>query len=255
MLSLSNNLLEKLSVWKNGKNQSQCSNEMEIHLVNQNDIFYKKGRILASDVYHQVWKTEKLIDDNHYGIVVTHQGKVVGNVNIQLRLENQPVKSEKFFGEKHWQYSCDISEDSIVEMSGLSIGQDVPPELRQPIMMLLLFSTYTLARSMGRTFCVTIQRKALYRILTKHLHLPIFPNKTITDTQGEVPDDTYWHGSEKPQLYYIDGTSAETIEAMNSYFFYLTSIGISTKFHSRFDSDSTSYAQFRKSFLPKAAAV
>lgn len=76
---------------------------MEIHIVDKSDIFYKKGRQLASDAYRQVWNTENLIDGNDYGVIISHQGKVIGNINIQIRQGNKPLKSEAFFGKEHWQ--------------------------------------------------------------------------------------------------------------------------------------------------------
>ncbi len=59
---------------------------MEIHIVDKSDIFYKKGRQLASDAYRQVWNTENLIDGNDYGVIISHQGKVIGNINIQISI-------------------------------------------------------------------------------------------------------------------------------------------------------------------------
>lgn len=255
MLNISNTVLEKLAIWRNPTPVVDSPSKMDIHLVNQNDIFYKKGRALANQVYNQVWGTEKLIDDNDYGIVITNQGEVVGNLNIELKKEDKPIKSEKFFGEKHWQCCCDVPNENIFEISGLSIGKDVHPELRQPILMLLMFSKYTLVRSLGKNFGVSVQRKALNRIITKHLHLPFFSNPEITQVQGEVPQDAYWQDGENPQLYYLDYTDPQTIESMNSYLFYLNSVGIQTSFMSRFHPQPTSYAQFRKFSTSRLVAV
>lgn len=255
MLNISGAVLEKLSIWRNPNREVESSYKMDIHLVNQNDIFYKKGRLLANEVYNQVWGTQKLIDDNDYGIVITNRGEVVGNLNIELKKENKLLKSEKFFGEKHWGCCCNLADDQIFEISGLSIGKNVHPELRQPILMLLMFSKYTLARSLGRTFGVSVQRKALNRIITKHLHLPFFTNPVITEVEGEVPQDNYWQDGEQPQLHYLNYTNPETIESMNSFLFYFNSIGIQTNFMSRFHPQPTSYAQFRKFSVSKLVAV
>ncbi|ELR98202.1 hypothetical protein [Gloeocapsa sp. PCC 73106] len=255
MLNISSTVLEKLAIWRNPNPVIESSSRMDIHLVNQNDIFYKKGRTLANQVYNQVWGTEKLIDDNDYGIVITNQGEVVGNLNIQLKKEHKALKSEKFFGQKHWENCCNLSGENIFEISGLSIGKEVHQDLRQPILMLLMFSKYTLVRSLGKTFGVSVQRKALNRIITKHLHLPFFANPEITEVQGEVPQDAYWQDGEQPQLYYLDYTNPGTIESMNSYLFYLNSIGIQTSFMSRFHPQPTSYAKFRKFSEPRLIAV
>lgn len=254
MLNLSSTVLQKLAIWNNNQNQVDTNPLMEVHLVNKDDIFYQKGRNLANEVYQQVWGTEKLIDGNNYGIVISYKGQVIGNANLQIRQEHQPIKSEHFFGKEHWKAYVDVPYSRVVEMSSLSIAQDLEADLKQPVMMLLIFSTYTLARSLGITFCATIQRKALHRILTKHLHIPFFPNQKLTEIQGEVPNDKYWNSNETPHLYYLDLTAPETLESLNSCFFYINSLGIQTKFLSRFQEKNSSYAQFRKLATSKAVA-
>mgnify|MGYP005838227085 CR=1 FL=1 len=249
MLNISNALMEKLAIWTKDRTETEFQTKMDVHLVNHNDIFYKKGRLLADEVYNRVWGTDKLIDDNDYGIVIINKGKVVGNLNIELKKEDKPIKSEKFFGTQHWGCCAEISNDEVFEISGLSISQDVPKELRQPILMLLMFSKYLLTRSLGKKFGVSVQRKALNRILIKHLHLPFYPNPEVKEIQGNVPQDNYWQDGEQPSLYYLDYTDAQTVESMNSYLFYLNSIGIQTNFMSRFHPQPTSYAKFRKSSL------
>jgi len=256
MLNISNTLIEKLAIWTKDKTTVEAASKMDVHIVNQNDIFYKKGRILANEVYNQVWGTEKLIDDNDYAVVIMNQGKVVGNINIELKKEGKLIKSEKFFGEKHWECCSDVSSEEIFEISGLSISQDVDSELRQPILMLLVFAKYMLIRSLGRTLGVSIQRKALNRILIKQLHLPLYANPEINEIQGSVPNDNYWQDGENPHLYYLDYTDPQTVESMNSFLFYLNSIGIHTNFMSRFHGQPTTYAKFRKhSLFRQAEAV
>lgn len=249
MLNISNALIERLSIWKQDKIDTDSKYKMDVHLVGQNDIFYKKGRQLANQVYNQVWGTENLIDDNDYGVVIVNQGEVVGNFNLELKKEGKPIKSEKFFGSKHWECCTDVSCDQVAEISGLAIGKNVPSELREPILMLLVFSNYALGRSLGRSFGVSVQRKALNRILTKQLHIPFFHNPKVKEIQGTVPQDNYWQDGEQPTLCYLDSTNRETTETMNSYLVYLNSIGIQTNFMSRYHPQPTSYAQFRKSSL------
>lgn len=255
MLNISHTVLDRFTVWKNTKAESGFSHKMEVHLVNRADVFYKKGRNLASQVYKKTWGTNKLIDDNNYAIVVTNNHKVVGNLNLEVKENQELLKSEKFFGKGHWLNCAEVPDTSVVEISGLSIAKDVPSEMRQPILMILMFAKYTLIRSLGKTFGVSIQRKALHRILTKHLHLPFFLNPQVEEFQGEVPQDAYWRSGEKPRLYYIDYTNTETVETMNSYLFYLSSIGISTEFISRFHPQPTSYAKFRRQSRFNLAAV
>lgn len=180
------------------------SSLLEIHLVEKNDIFYKKGRVSAEEVYRRAWNTENLIDGNDYGVIITHQDQLVGNMNIQLRHENSHLKSEKFFGAEHWASYFDVAPTQTVEISGLSIPQNVNPEIRQSIMMLLIFGAYAITRNLGIRFWTTIQHKMLYRLLTKRLYLPLFTNEMITTPSENIPEDSYWNGPEPPRIYYLD---------------------------------------------------
>jgi hypothetical protein len=82
---------------------SSPANPLEVHPVDTGDIFYKKGRVLAESVYRQIWNTEKLLDGNDYAVVVSRDRTVVGNLNLQSRSKHGLLKSEGFFGERHWE--------------------------------------------------------------------------------------------------------------------------------------------------------
>ena len=165
------------------------SPSLEVHLVHKGDIFYTKGRKLAENVYRQIWGTEGLVDGNDYGIVVSQNGTVLGNLNIQLRKPEKLLKSESFFCKKHWRHYFYTSNTDIAEASALAIAKDAPAHLRRPIIMMLISGLQTLCRLEGVRYLVTIQHDYLLRILTKSLHLPFFKNQIVKQPQAEIPQD------------------------------------------------------------------
>lgn len=156
------------------RRQNTLNPRMEVHIVDKNDIFYKKGRVLAEEVYRKVWKTEHLIDGNDYAIVISQNGSVVGNINLQLRSEKRLLKSEIFFGQEHWQNYFPGSPTNVAELSGLALSDELQSEIRRPIMMMLILGTQILSRALDIQFYATIQHDFLMRILTKSLQLPFF---------------------------------------------------------------------------------
>jgi hypothetical protein len=223
---------------------------IEVHIVDRNDLLYAKGRTLAKQVYRQVWETENLIDNNDYGIVISTQGSVIGNINVQIRKANSLLKSEVFFGQEHWHHYFQTDPTAVAEISGLAIAEDLASDLRRPVMMLLIFGMYMLYRPLGVKYAVTIQHKFLMRILTKSLFLNFFRNEIITSPQEEkIPDDCYWNRAEPPQLYYIASDTLEVAESCYSFFFYLNMIGLRTTFFPRaLKTSNLSYASFWESF-------
>ena len=219
---------------------------LEIHLVDNSDIFYKKGRILSENTYRQVWNTEQLIDGNDQGIVIVCQGNIVGNMNLQLKTKNKLLKSETFFGVEHWKHYFDTYHSKTVEISGLAINKEVDYSMKQPIMMLLLFGAYSISRTLGIKFWTTIQRQALNRILTKKLDLPFLLNEIVTSPCGNLPNDKYWNNSEQPMIYYLDLLNFQTLKAFNSFLCYLNAIGVDLKFLSRYQQHHLSYREFLK---------
>lgn len=245
MVDIFSTLLENLA-WGDSFTLTSDKSLLEVHLVDQHDHYYHRGRALACLVYKEVWGTENLIDSNDYGVIVLFGGKVVGNANIQVRTEHQILKSEKFFTVEHWQPYASIPYYQVAELSALSLISKLSPEIKQLVMMLLIFGTYVLGRSIGKTFCVTIQRKALYRIISKHLHIPFYKNELVRDIQWDIPKDRYWQGKELPRLYYLNLIAPETIESIDACFVYLNSLGFKTKFYPRFQEPLPGYAKFRK---------
>jgi hypothetical protein len=219
---------------------------LEAHIVNKKDIFYTKGRNLAKNIYREVWNTENLIDGNDYGIVVSQNSNVVGNLNIQLKQSGKSLKSENFFGKKHWCNYFKGTDNQVAEVSALALAQDAPTELRRPIIMMLIMAVQSLCRLEEINFLVTIQHDYLLRILTKSLHLPFFQNQVIRQPQDNVPNDNYWNRVKSPSLYYVQPLSSEFIESCYSFFSYLNMSGIKTAFYPRAkSSEALSYAAFR----------
>jgi len=66
MLNISNALIEKLSIWKQDRIDTDSKYKMDVHLVGQNDIFYKKGRQLANQVYNHWFFFQYLKKDIKY---------------------------------------------------------------------------------------------------------------------------------------------------------------------------------------------
>ncbi len=222
---------------------------LEIHVVDKSDIFYTKGRYLAKSVYRNKWNTENLIDHNDYGIVIVSQGQIVANMNIQIGGGNRLLNSEKFFAKEHWKHYFDVPAHQTLELSGLSIPQDVDSELRTSLLMVLSLSAYNIARSFGIKVCTTVQLQMLIRILTRRLHLPFFPSEFVTEINGEVPNDDYWNRMEAPKMYYLDLLDSKTVEIFNLFFCYLNSQGIHTTFLPRFNQRQTSFSSFRSRAL------
>lgn len=220
------------------------SSPIEVHLVDKNDVFYHKGRILAEDVYRQVWKTENLVDGNDYGIVVVSNNTVVGNVNLQVKDHQEPLKSETFFKEKHWEYYFDRSSERIAELSGLSASQDISPEARKVVSMILFLGLHISCQSLGLDLLVTVQRKALNRILSKRFNFLFVTNQHIIRPQQQVPNDKYWKSSEIPQLHYFDVKHPQNVNSLSLSYAYLHLKGLNVKFLPRFRSSSMSYSTF-----------
>jgi hypothetical protein len=236
-----------------GLSHGSSIDRMEVHLVDKNDIFYKKGRLLAEEVYRKVWNTEHLIDGNDYAVVISRQGSVVGNMNIQLRSGRKSLKSETFFGGEHWQNYFPGSPASVAELSALAIDQKLPPEIRRPIMMMLILGTQILSRALDVQFYVTIQHEFLMRILTKSLQLPFFRNESLTRPQGQLPNDDYWNRGELPRLYYLDTKNGDAINTCASFFCYLHVSGIQTSFLPRIKKNDMPFSAFRKNWYLEQA--
>ncbi|OKH23732.1 hypothetical protein NIES593_08685 [Hydrococcus rivularis NIES-593] len=236
-----------------GLSQNSLTDKVEIHLVDKNDIFYKKGRLLAEEVYRKVWNTEHLIDGNDYAVVVSRQGSVVGNMNVQLRSEQKSLKSETFFGREHWQDYFFGAPTNVAELSALALDQELPSEIRRPIMMMLILGTQILSRALDIQFYVTIQHEFLMRILTKSLQLPFFRNENLTRPQGKLPSDNYWNREELPRLYYLDTKDGNAINTCASFFCYLHVSGIQTTFLPRIKKNNMSFSAFRKNWYLEQA--
>ncbi|MDJ0743390.1 MAG: hypothetical protein QNJ32_08510 [Xenococcaceae cyanobacterium MO_167.B27] len=229
------------------KIQPESQPVMETHLVDRGDIFYTKGRNLAKEVYRDVWNTSKLIDGNDFGVIVTCNGEVLGNANIQLKGTDKLLKSEVFFGAKHWQSYFTVADSEIAEISALAIAQNAAEELRRPIMMMLITGIQNICRIQGIKYISTVQHSYLLRILRKSLGLPFFQNQVVNQPQANVPDDNYWNRGKLPAIYYLEPLSIDVVNACYSFFSYLNFSGIQTKFFPRIKQTSKlSYATFVK---------
>ncbi|MGL6340752.1 MAG: hypothetical protein ACRC80_16625, partial [Waterburya sp.] len=204
-----------------------------------------RGRILAKNVYKNKWNTENLVDNNDYGIVIISNGKAIANMNVQIRKNNRPLKSEIFFGKEHWKDCLQYPVSEIAEISGLSIDPNIESDLRNPLLMLLCLTAYNLIRSLGIKVCTTVQLRTLIHILMKRLHLPFSTNEVITKVKGTVPNDKYWNGSDSPRLYYLNLVDNKTVETFNLFFCYLNSQGIQTAFKPRFAQKHDTFSSFR----------
>lgn len=245
------NELEALSKNSVAYNSRALEKTIQVHLVEKGDIFYTKGRNLAKEVYRQVWHTENLIDGNDYGVIISHNGVIVGNMNLQLRQSNKPLKSEIFFGKEHWQQYQKNYQYNLAEVSALAIAQDVPSELRKPIMMMLIVGIQNFCRLANINFLVTVQHKSLIRILTKSLDLPFYINEFIDTPLETIPNDLYWNREESPRIFYLEPLSFPVIDACYSFFTFLNILGFQTSFLSRINTSNLNltYSHFRKNSL------
>lgn len=242
-------------------NAEQWASSLEVHIVPRTDLFYRRGRTLAEEVYGQVWGTPSLIDGNHYGAIVTCGDVPIGNVNIQTKNgDDDLLKSEMLFGRHHWHPDIRDGSSCIAEISGLAIATDVPNHLRRPAMMMLILGLQMLSRSFGIRHYVTIQRASLIRVLTSSLQLPFQRNERIVRPIAETPRDRYWSEGPSPRLYYLDLTSAQAIDSCASFFCYLSASGWQTAFYPRINNGlDTSFSAFRRAwqdddeFVPDAA--
>jgi hypothetical protein len=222
---------------------------LEVHIVDKSDIFYTKGRYLARNVYKNKWNTDNLIDNNDYGIVIAAKGRVIANMNIQVGSENRQLNSEKFFAKEHWKNYFEVPAHQTIELSGLSIPQDVDNDLRVALLMILSLSAYNIARSLGIKVCITVQLQMLIRILTRRLHLPFFPSEFVTEIRGSVPNDDYWNRIESPKIYYLDMVDGKTVELYNLFFCYLNHQGINATFFPRFNQKQMTFTSFRNKMM------
>jgi hypothetical protein len=225
-----------------------ATSPMDIHIVDKQDIFYRKGRNLAEQAYRRTWNTEQLIDGNDYAVVVSHNGDVIGNMNLQLRSESKPLKSEIFFGWKHWHGYFNPSSSNVAELSALAIAHDLPSELSRPVMMMLILGIQSLCRLKNINLLVTVQHEFLIRVLKQSLCLPFLRNENIRTPHGTLPDDDYWNQKQPPRLYYLEPNHHQTIETCSSFLCYLNVAGVNTRFLPRVTHESLTYTAFRKSW-------
>ena len=214
------------------------SSQLKVHLARKGDELYNRGRNVAENVYRQIWGTENLIDGNDYGVVVSQNGKVLGNLNIQLKRSGELLKSEVFFGQKHWLNYTDAHHSDIIELSALAIAQDTPKELRRSTMMTLILGVYLICHRKDINFVVTVQHDYLIRILSRSLRLPIFRNEFVRNIYGKVPNDNYWKKEKLPRLYYFVPNSIQTINACSSYLNYLPTTRIGSSIFPRIEAGS-----------------
>ena len=244
--------LSSVNVVNDPKPQLNAQTSIETHIVERGDIYYTKGRNLAKAVYNKVWNTENLVDGNDYAVVVACDGKVLGNINLQLKHNERPLKSEIFFDESHWESYFEITDSQIAEVSALAISDEAPANLRRPIMMMLIAGIQNLCRIKGITKVATVQHDYLIRILTKSLQLPFLKNEVLTIPTATVPDDDYWKRGKSPALYYLDIISFEVMNVCYSFLNYLNFSGIQTTFLPRIKVDEQpSYAVFRRDLATK----
>jgi hypothetical protein len=206
---------------------------LRVEIVDKFDIIYQKGRNLAEQMYQKVWQTDRLIDNNDYGVVIFYDDSVIANVNIQLKQQNSLLKSEQFFCVKHWQKYLKIADSQIAEISGLAISDRLPNSFSRPVLMTLVLGLRTLLSALELRAYTTIQHKFLIRLLTKSLKLPFFINEIVTSPQIDVPDDNYWKREESPRIYYLDGFDPQAIRACNLFLYSLNLVGIETSFFNK----------------------
>lgn len=231
------------------------SSPIEVHLVDKDDIFYQKGRILAEDVYRQIWKTDHLIDGNDYAALVVCNNTVLGNMNLQTRNSRNLLKSEVFFQKKHWEDYLSVPAENIAELSGLSVSQELPVEYRQLVLMILILGASTISHSLEVDVWATVQRKALNRILAKRFRLSFISNTKVIRPQKEVPKDKYWNSSEMPQIHYLDLKKSQNINAFGLFYAYLHLQGINLKFLPRFRSLSMPFSTFYNNCCPQSKSA
>lgn len=225
---------------------------MEVHIVDKQDLFYKKGRVLAEHAYRRTWNTENLIDGNDYAVVVSKGGKTIGNMNLQLRSEEKFLKSEKFFGKEHWQNYFHPYPTGVAEISALAISHELPSQISRPVMMLLILGISSLCRLKEISLLTTVQHEFLIRVLKQNLQMPFIRNEKVKTPNGELPNDNYWNHKNPPKLYYLDTDSQQAVASCASFFWYLNSVGIHTTFLPRVQTEDLSYTTFRKSCKSQA---
>ncbi|GFE69550.1 hypothetical protein CFPU101_21600 [Chroococcus sp. FPU101] len=228
---------------------------MEVHIVDKQDIFYKKGRVLAEHAYRRTWKTENLLDGNDYAVVVSQKGTVIGNLNLQLRSKDKPLKSEMFFGQEHWQSYFNLGSTGVAEISALAISHELPQEMSRPVMMLLILGISSLCRLKEISLLATVQHEFLIRVLKQSLQMPFIWNEKVQTPSGKLPNDNYWNRKEPPKLYYLDTNSQQAVSSCASFFWYLNALGIQTAFLPRVQTEELTYATFRKSDKSRASLM
>jgi hypothetical protein len=226
---------------------SSFVNTFKVYIVDRNHELYQQGRKLAQSMYHKVWQTENLLDNNDYGVVVFQRDSVIANVNIQLKHNNTLFKSEQFFARQHWHGYLNVKDSELAEISGLAISDQIPSSLSRSVLMTVVLGLRMLLNSLGLKAYITIQHQFLIRVLCKSLNLPFEVNKTITTPQINVPNDNYWNRKEAPKIYYFDNLNAQAIAACNSLIERLKIAGIKTKFFMKTIPVNRSYFSFSDS--------
>ena len=222
--------------------------DFHIFIVSKQDPIYHEGRQIAKIMYNQVWGTENLLDNNDYGTVVFWKDSAIANINIQLRGQNNYLKSELFFQKEHWQPYFSLDEYALAEISGLAISDQLPSSLSRPVLMMLILGLRILRYSLNVRFYTTIQHDFLIKILNKNLNLAFQINELINCPGQTIPEDCYWQQKKRPKLYYLDTHNPQCINACDSYFYYLNFLGYRLSFHSQITENKVHYSQFWKSW-------
>jgi hypothetical protein len=112
------------------------------------------------------------------------------------------------------------------------------------VLMVLFLGVYMMCQILGIDLLVSVQRKALNRILSKQFCFLFLTNKIIISPQKEVPNDNYWKSSELPQIHYLDIKHPQNTNTFNLLHPYLSLIGINLDFFPRFQSVSVPFSTF-----------
>jgi hypothetical protein len=217
------------------------SNLLKVEIVPKNHSIYQKGRTLAQLMYQKVWQTDKLIDDNDYGIIVFLGREAIANVNVQLKKKDILLNSEKFFHPLHWQNYFSVAESEIAEISGLAICDRLSSLPSRPVLMAMIIGLKMLLDALELKAYTTIQHKFLIRVLTQGLKLPFTINPIMPGR--DIPNDNYWTRKEPPRIYYLEGLSNEASAACNSFWDYFEKKNLRIVINSRLAEQISKFSQ------------
>ena len=234
---------------RNLMEQSEARHQFSICICKSGSPEFLIGEKVAQHMYRKAWKTRAYASKGTYAVVVSKlhpngDSTPLANVNFMPRDLNNRLPSESIFGERNWECHGLDGAQGIAEICGLAIDDATPPEMRRAVLMMMSMGLQSIALHTKTRWLVTIQHAFLIRILRQFLGLPFVASSLPIRCDAELPRDEYWSRDVMPRLYLLDTHDRATRLACETFFYYLSSLGMTLQITNRISAAASSYSGF-----------